>query len=208
MSTSDDRSSTPPADPEGIFNDFLTYAELLQAPQLARLYTFILREGPVEVETIKRALEMPHSTTYKYLGRLEEMGLLTRHDDTAPTTVTVDPIRLLLDTEQGVVAATPVLIDAIGRQLDSEDIRVFIDRQGLAKLAAALHYTLRIMDGEFTQRTAASTLGVHAVEGLSVFAALQDVIEAAAEYDPYLDMDGDGGGASTLDPALDTEHSK
>ena len=80
MSTSDDRSSTPPADPEGTFNDFLTYAELLQAPQLARLYTFVLREGPVEIETIKRTLEMPHSTTYKYLGRLEEMGLLTRHD--------------------------------------------------------------------------------------------------------------------------------
>lgn len=208
MSTSDDRSGIPPTDPEGTFNDFLTYAELLQAPQLARLYTFVLREGPIEIETIKRTLEMPHSTTYKYLGRLEEMGLLTRHDNAAPTTVTVDLIRLLLDTEQGVVAATPVLIDAIGRQLDSEDIRVFIDRQGLAKLAAALHYTLRIMDGEFTQRTAASKLGVHPVEGLSVFTALQEVIEEATEYDPYLDLDMNRDGDSALDPALDTERSK
>lgn len=193
MSTPGNQPPASRTDPEGIFNDFLTYAELLQAPQLARLYTFVLREGSVEIETIKRALEMPHSTTYKYLGRLEEMGLLTRHDDTAPTTVTVDPIRLLLDTEQGVVAATPVLIDAIGRQLDNEDIRAFIDRQGIAKLAAALHYTLRIMQGEFTQRTAATKLDVHPVEGMSVFTALQDVIEEATEYDPYLDVDPDQG---------------
>jgi len=189
MSTPGNHSTAPQTDPEGIFNDFLTYAALLNAPQLAQLYIFILRDGPVEIETIKLDLDMPHSTTYKYLGRLEEMGLLTRHTDPAPTTVTVDPIHLLLDTEQGVIAATPVLIDAIGRQLDSEDIRVFADRQGIAKLAAALHYTLRIMDEDFTQRTAASKLGVHPVEAMSVFTALQDVIEEATAYDPYLDAD-------------------
>jgi hypothetical protein len=65
---------------------------------------------------------------------------------------------------------------------------VFVDRQGIPpKLVAALHYTLRIMDGDFTQRTAANKLGVHPVEGMTVFTTLQDVIEEAVEYDPYLD---------------------
>jgi hypothetical protein len=68
-------------------------------------------------------------------------------------------------------------------------------------LAAALHYTLRILDGEFTQRTAASMLDVHPVEGMAVFTALQDVIEEAAGYDPYLDVDGD----SALDSESDAE---
>jgi hypothetical protein len=186
MST-DNRIAPPQTDPEETFNDFLTYAELLNTPQLARLYTFILRDGPVEIETIKTDLDLPHSTTYKYLGRLEEMGILTRHDDDPPTTVTVVPIHLQLDTEDGVVTATPVLIDAIGRQLNTEDIRVFVDRQGIAKLAAALHYTLRLMDGDFTQRTAATKLGVHPVEGMTVFTALHDVIEEATAFDPYLE---------------------
>ncbi|WP_425433107.1 DUF7437 domain-containing protein, partial [Haloquadratum walsbyi] len=62
-----------------------------------------------------------------------------------------------------------------------------VDRQGIPKLVAALHYTLRIMDGDFTQRTAANKLGVHPVEGMTVFTALQDVIEEAVEYDPHLD---------------------
>lgn len=187
MAASDDQLGTTQADPEKTFNDFLTYAELLNTPQLARLYIYILREGPVEIETIKTELGIPHSTTYKYLGRLEEMDLLTRHEEEAPTTVSVEPIRLLLDTAQGEVAASPTLIDAIGRQLESEDIELFVDRQGIAKLAAALHYTLRIMDGDFTQRTAANRLDVHPVEGMTVFTALQDVIDEATAYDPYLD---------------------
>lgn len=184
MST-DDRQPTA-STPEETFNDLLTYAELLTTPRLARLYIYILASGPVEIETIKHDLEMAHSTTYKYIGQLEEMDLLSRNEDATPTTVTVVPIRLQLDTEYGDVLATPALIDAIGRQLDSEDIRVFVDRQGIAKLAAALHYTLRIMAGDLTQRTAATKLDVHPVEGMTVFTALQDVVEDAAAYDPYL----------------------
>lgn len=186
MATPDDRIVATQTNPEETFNDFLTYAELLNNPELARLYIFILRKGPIEIDAIKTALEIPHSTLYKYLGRLEEMGILTRYTDDAPTTVTVESIRLLLDTEHGTVAATPVLIDAISQQIDTEDIRVFIDRQGIAKLAAALHHTLRVMDGDLTQRTAANKLDVHPVEGMTVISSLQDVIEEAAAYDPYL----------------------
>jgi len=79
------------------------------------------------------------------------------------------------------------LVDAVGRQFENDDIRVFVERQGIAKLAAALHYTLRVMNGELTQRTAATKLGVHPVEGMTVFTALQDVVEDAVSYDPYLE---------------------
>lgn len=182
--SADDRVTAPP-NPEETFNDFLTYAELLNTPQLARLYIHILRHGPETIEAIKDDLEMAHSTTYKYIGQLEEMGVLTRRDEN-PTSVTVVPIQLRIDTEDGAVTVTPALIDAIGRQIDTEDIRVFVERQGVAKLAAALHYVLRVMDGELTQRTAANKIGVHPVEGLTVFTALQDVVEAAETYDPYL----------------------
>jgi len=43
------------------------------------------------------------------------------------------------------------------------------------------------MAGELTQRTAAAKLDVHPVEGTTVITALQDVVEDAADYDPYLD---------------------
>ncbi len=77
------------------------------------------------------------------------------------------------------------VVDAIGRQRENEDIRVFLDRQGVAKFAAALHYATRIEASDLTERTAANKLGVHSVEGLTVFGAFRDVLEDAASYDPY-----------------------
>ena len=54
MST-DDRIATTP-NPEEKFNNLLTYAELLNTPRLARLYAYILRNGPVEIKVIKTDL--------------------------------------------------------------------------------------------------------------------------------------------------------
>ena len=177
---------TDSADPEETLGNLLTYAELLNTPQLARLYIHVLRNGPIAIEAVKEDLDVPHSTAYKYVGELEEMGILARHEDKSPTRISVEPIHLTLDTDHGEVVATPVLVDAIGRQLENEDIRVFVERQGIPKLAAALHYTLRVMNGEMTQRTAANKLDVHPVEGTTVITALQDVVDEATAYDPYL----------------------
>ncbi len=187
MATKNGRVVEGNVDPEETVNEFLSIAALVTEPNLARLYTFILGHGPVEIETIKADLGLPHSTTYKYLGRLEEMGVLTRYDEQRPTTVAVDAIHVQLDTEHGTVAVTPVLVAAIGRQVDIEDIRVFVERQGVPKLAAALHYTYRVNAGELTQRTAANKLGVHPVEGMTVISALQDVIEDATKYDSVVE---------------------
>lgn len=185
MSTDERLAET--TDPEETLGVLLTYAELLTTPQLARLYVHVLRTGPVTVDAVKDELDLPHSTTYKYVGELEEQGILTRHDDETPALLTVEAIHLTLDTDHGEAVATPALVAAIGRQVDTEDIRVFVDRQGVPKLAAALHYALRVRNGELTQRTAANKLDVHPVEGMTIVTALQDVIESAAEYDPYLD---------------------
>jgi len=190
MSTDDRRGDA--ADPEATVADLLTYAELLTTPRLAQFYVYVLRNGPVAVEPVMDALEMPHSTAYKYVGDLEDLGILTRHDD-APTRVSVDPLRLRVDTDEGEVLVTPVLVDAIARQLDTEDIRVFVERQGVAKLAAALHYARRVRAGELTQRTAATRLDVHPVEGMTILTALQAVLDdaPAEEVAPTPDPDAD-----------------
>lgn len=102
-------------------------------------------------------------------------------------TVTVDPIHVQIETDYGPVAVTPVLVDAVGRRVDTEEIRVFVERQSIPKLAAALHYTYWVNAGELTQRTAANKLDVHPVESMAVIATLQNVIQDAANYDPFLE---------------------
>lgn len=184
----EDRPATT-GDLESSVGDLLSYAALLQSPKLARLYVYVLREGPATIEAVKTDLDLPHSTAYKYVGELEEMGVVTRHDETSPTTVTAEPIRLAVGTAHGEIVATPVLVDAIARQRSSEDIRVFVERQGVPKLAAAVHFAERVSRGELTQRTAAGELNVHPTEGMTVLTALRDVLEDARDYDPFLDGD-------------------
>jgi hypothetical protein len=65
--------------------------------------------------------------------------------------------------------------------VETEDIRFFVERQGIPKLTAALDYTHRVNAGELTQRTAANKLDIHPVEGMTVITALQDVIEDAVD---------------------------
>lgn len=179
-------SRSPVEDPEETFLELLTYTELLNTPRLARLYIYILTHSTVAIETAKTDLEMARSTVYKYIGQLEEMALLVRNEDHQPTTVTAEPIRLAIEAGEDGIIASPALIDAIGRQLETDDIRVFVDRQGVAKLAAALQYAVRIRNGELTQRTAAAKLDVHPVEAMTVFAALDDVLDDAVDYDPAI----------------------
>jgi DNA-binding IclR family transcriptional regulator len=62
---------------------------------------------PVEIELIKTELDMPHSTAYKYLRRLEEMDILTRDEDVSPTTVTADPIHLQLNWIPNMLSSVP-----------------------------------------------------------------------------------------------------
>ena len=61
----------------------------------------------VEIELIKTELDMPHSTAYKYLRRLEEMDILTRNEDVSPMTVTADPIHLQLNWIPNTVSSVP-----------------------------------------------------------------------------------------------------
>jgi predicted transcriptional regulator len=186
MGTSPVSVDSTETNPEGAYVSLLTYAELLQNPELAQLYTAILEHGPATVEQLKERLDVPHSTAYKYANELEEMGVLQRNERETPATLTVDPVRLVFDTESGQIAATPVFVAAIGAQTDREAVELFVDRHGVAKLGAALHYAFRVRRGELTQRTAASRLDVHPVEAMTVFDALQEIIDRAEAFDPYL----------------------
>jgi hypothetical protein len=75
------------------------------------------------------------------------MRIVTRNENKTPTTALATPLQLEIDGAHGEFLATSAVIDTIGRQFENDDIRVFVDRQEVAKLAAAVHYTRRTMEG-------------------------------------------------------------
>lgn len=163
--------------------------ELLREPRLAQLYTYFLHHGAVTVEQSIEKLGMARSTAYKDVNQLAELGVLTKDETVEPIEVSVEPVHLRVQTEHGKYEVSLVLIDAIGRtyQRENEDITTFVERNGLATLAAAIDYAVANYSGEITQRMAARELGVHPVEGITIITVLRTVLADAVEYDPYFD---------------------
>jgi hypothetical protein len=178
---------------EATVTDLFSLVELLREPRLAQLYTYFLQQGPITVEQSIEELGMARSTAYKDVNRLAELGVLTKNKTVEPIEVSVDPVHLRVQTEHGEYEVSPVLIDAVGQthQRENEDIATFVERNGLATLAAAIDYAAANYSGEITQRMAARELDIHPVEGITIITALRTVLADAVEYDPYFEIDED-----------------
>lgn len=151
---------------------------LLEHPQLAKVFSYVVREGPVDLTTIRDALDMPRSPLSDRIEELQDLGVVSATGDAQPVAYDTE----WLDTDGEIsngelVRVSTPLIAAVGRRSIDEDIDLFLERHDIGKLAEALEYTHRINAGELTQRMAADDLGLHAAEGMAIFAALQDVLD-------------------------------
>jgi DNA-binding MarR family transcriptional regulator len=64
-----------------IVRDFLSIADLLEQPQLARIYTYLYREGEATVGELIDALGLPQGTAYTYVNQLTDTQYLTMLSD-------------------------------------------------------------------------------------------------------------------------------
>lgn len=176
---------------EATVTDLFSLMELLWEPRLAWLYTHILQHGPTTVDRTIEESEMARSTVYKDVNRLAELGVLTKDETTEPMEVSVEPVHLRVQSDHSVYEVSPVLIDAVGRtyQRKNEDIATFVERNGLAALAAAIDYAAANYREEITQRMAAREMNLHPIEGITIITALRTVLVDAIEHDPYFDSD-------------------
>ena len=188
-----------PADGD-IVRDFLSVADLLDEPQLARLYAYFDREGSATVTDAMAALDLPQGTAYSYVNRLVDAGVVEITHDEQPRRYTAREIDLTVTTAAGEYTITPALIDAVGRRETDDDIDTYIDRHGVAGLATALTYAVARERGEVTHRLMAEDLDISPLAAEMILQALRPVVhehyaieEAGAGLDE-LDIDGDETG--------------
>lgn len=174
-------------DPEQTINGLISVAQLLEEPRLARLYTFILRNGEVTIDEIVAQLETPRTTAYSDAGTLADLGVLTRNDEQKTHTYTAVPIRLTAALDGNEYTVTPTLIEAVGRIPRDQDLDLLVEKHGLGKLAAALTYAVPYTDQGFSERVAARELGLQPAFAIAVLQALQSVVSDMQEHDPYFD---------------------
>lgn len=174
-------------DPERAVNGLLSVAQLLEEPRLARLYTFILREGEITIDDIVDKLDMPRTTAYSDTSTLVELGVLTRDEEQKTHTYSAVPITLTANLDGNEYTVTPTLIEAFGRAPRDQDLDLLLEKYGLGKLAAALTYAIPYTEGELSERVAARELDLQYAFGVAVLQALRDVVLDMKSIDPYFD---------------------
>lgn len=172
-------------DPERAINSLLSVARLLEEPRLARLYSFVFREGEVTIDDIVDALEIPRTTAYSDTGTLVELGVLIRDDDQKTHTYSAVPITLTVNSDGDDYTVTPTLIEAFGRSPQDQDLDLLLEKHGLGKLAAALTYAIPYAEGEMSERMAARVLDLQHAFAIAVLQALREVVLDMKSVDPY-----------------------
>lgn len=160
-----------------IVRDFLSVADLLEETQLARIYTYIYREGETTVAELIDALDLSQGTAYTYVKQLAETGVLTLTTDTRPQRYTAVGIELTLTVDgDRAYTISPALVAAVARRATDETIDSYIDRRGIHGLATALTYTIARERGETTHRLVAEDLDMSPLEAEVILQALRPVV--------------------------------
>lgn len=172
-------------DPERAINGLMSVAQLLEEPRLARLYTFVLREGEATVDDVVDELEFPRTTAYSDVGTLVELGVLTRDDERKTHTYSAIPVTLTANLDGNEYTVTPTLVEAFGRVPEDPDLDLLLEKHGLGKLAAALTYAVPYTEEEMSERVAARELDLQYAFAIAVLQALRDVVLDMRTVDPY-----------------------
>ena len=180
-----------------IVRDFLSVADLLEDPRLARLYAYLARDDETTVQDVIDDLNFAQGTAYSYVNRLVDAGIVDITDGDQPRRYAAREIDLTVTTAAGdcEYTITPVLIDAVGRRETDADIDTYIHRHGVAGLATALTYAVARERGEVTHRLMADDLDISPLAAELILQALQPVvhehhdIEAAGASLEELDID-------------------
>ena len=174
-------------DPERAINGLLSVAQLLEEPRLARLYTFVLREGEVTIDDIADVLEMPRTTAYSDTGTLVERGVVIRDETQKTHRYSARPITLTATLDGDEYTVTPTLIEAVGRAPQDQDLDLLLEKHGLGKLAAALTYAIPYAQGAMSERVAARELDLQHAFAIAVLQALREVALDMQSVDPYFE---------------------
>ena len=168
-----------------LVGDFLSVADLLAQPQLARLYTTLAREGEATVQDLLDELDIAQGTAYSYVDQLVDAGVVKITRDEQPRRYAAREIDLTVTTAAGdrEYTITPALVDAVGRRETDDDIDTYIDRHGVAGLATALTYAIARERGEVTHRTMAADLDISPLAAEIVLQALRPIVHEQYEIE-------------------------
>jgi len=167
-----------------VVREFLSVADLLEEPPLARVYAFLARDGEATVQEVIDALDLAQGTAYTYVNRLVDAGVIEQTTEDQPRRYVARDIELTVRTGDREYTITPVLVDAVARRTSDEDIDAYIERHGIDGLATALTYAVARERGETTHRLMARDLECSPLAAELILQALRPVVHEDYDIEP------------------------
>lgn len=174
-----------------------TFAELLENPSLADLYTSINRAGTTTGPELVETTIVSKKTVYDYLHKLEQAGLVRKVGDKAGAAVyTAEEFELTVAVRETEVSIIPEIIEVIAQQSEYPAIERVLEDHGIVTFALAYDLVKTHSEGEITIRQIASLTELSSgtaydfVEALYSILELGDTDSTPTTYTPN-DLDGD-----------------
>lgn len=176
MGTSHPSSTKNKDDTVAIARSFLSAAELLGDHELARVYTDILLNQPTTNSTVASRLGLPASTTSERVSHLMDLDIVQDTSDGKANQLITDPIEFTVSLNDGTVVVTPTIIAAYGAKGQIDDIDLFLDRHGRAKLVEAVEYTVAYLAGNLSRRSIGADMDLSSVEAIAITQAIEPIV--------------------------------
>ncbi|PHQ38215.1 transcriptional regulator [Halorubrum persicum] len=178
-------------DTPGMITGIPTFAELLENPSLASLYTSIWRSGTTTGPELVETTTVSKKTVYDYLHKLEQAGLISKVDHDSRTAVyTAEKFELTLTVRETEVSITPELIEAIAQKNEYPAIERVLEDHGIVTFALAYDLVKAHSEGDVTIRQIASLADLSS-------GTAYDLVEAIYSI---LDLGDDESGPTTYTP--------
>ncbi|ELZ20852.1 hypothetical protein C475_19673 [Halosimplex carlsbadense 2-9-1] len=181
-----------------LVRDLRSVTMVLEDAQLARLYTYLARDGDATVQNVMADLDFTRSTAYSYVDRLVDAGVVAVTDDRLPKRYSAREVDLTVSTSAGdrAYTITPALIDAVGRRETDDTIDAYVDNHGVAGLATALSHAVAREREEVTHQQLADALEIPRSTAETILQALAPVVD---DHDGIEAMDPSLGAAAVED---------
>jgi predicted DNA-binding transcriptional regulator AlpA len=162
-----------------------TFAELLENPPLANLYTSIRRSETVTGPEFVETTTVSKKTVYDYLHRLEQAGLISKVDDDGGTAVyTAEEFELTLTVRETEVSITPELIEVIARKNEYPAIERVLEDYGIVTFALTYDLVKAHSEGNVTIRQIASLTGLSPGATYDLVEALYSILDLGDDESP------------------------
>ena len=165
-------------DTPGMITGIPTFAELLENPSLASLYTSIRRSATATGPELVETTTVSKKTVYDYLHKLEQAGLIsTVNDDAGTARYTAEEFELTLTVRETEVSITPELVEVIAQKNEYPAIERVLEDHGIVTFALAYDLVKAHSEGDVTIRQIASFTDLSSGTAYDLVEALYSILD-------------------------------